>query len=80
VSTIFESSGEMFEGDIADMCTKKKSAGVNGGPSRGSSVRRLGSQDPWHQNTHTHIHAGQNEDEHPRVSAVPESKEILDSI
>jgi hypothetical protein len=41
---------EMFEGDSADTCNGKISAGVDGGPSGGSSVRRHGSKDPhWCQ-------------------------------
>ena len=34
----------MFEGDFADMCAI--SSHVDGGPSRGSWVRRPGSEDP----------------------------------
>ena len=41
-----EGMGEMFEGDSADMRAGKISAGVDRGPSRGSSVRRPGSEDP----------------------------------
>jgi hypothetical protein len=37
---------EMFEGDFADKCAKKHSAGVDGGLGGGSSVRRHGSKDP----------------------------------
>ena len=37
-----EGLGEMFEGESADICA----AHVDGEPSRGSSVRRPGSEDP----------------------------------
>jgi hypothetical protein len=40
-----EGFGDMFEGDSADMC-KEISAHVDGGTSRGSSVRRPGSKGP----------------------------------
>ena len=36
----------MFEGDSADTCAVKISTHVYGGPSRGSRVRRPGSEDP----------------------------------
>ena len=54
----FDGLGEMFEGDSADMCgnifsifltpahPRNISASVDGGLSRGSSVRRPGSEDP----------------------------------
>ena len=41
-----EGSGEMFEGDSADTCAAKITASVDGGPSGGSHVRRLGREDP----------------------------------
>ena len=37
---------ENFESYSADMCAKKISASVDGGPSGGSRVRRPGSEDP----------------------------------
>jgi hypothetical protein len=38
---------DMFEGDSADTCAGKITASVNGGPSGGSRVHRLGREDPY---------------------------------
>ena len=43
---ISEWLGEMFEGDFAETCTETFSAGVDGGPSGGSSVCRTENKDP----------------------------------
>ena len=42
----YEGLGKVFEGDFADTCTEKISAGVDGGLSGRSSVHRPGSEDP----------------------------------
>ena len=42
----FEGFGEMFRADFADTCIVKISAGVDGGLSGGSSLRRPKREDP----------------------------------